>query len=108
MGCLCYNEVGNHIEVMLGIHEGMTMTDPMLAHMTRWERAGYEIFNGRNRKMRSTLLYHCQFEANSEQMMVYTDIIAFSMVGSENMPLLNTIHLEPDGLPCHRQFNEIQ
>ena len=41
-------------------------------------------------------------------MMVYTDIIAFSMVGSENMPLLHTIHLEPDRLPCHRQFNEIQ
>ena len=58
--------------------------------------------------MRSTLPYHCQFEANGEQMMVYTDIKAFSMVGSENMPLLYTIHLEPDGLPCHRQFNEIQ
>ena len=24
-----------HIEVMLGIWEGMTMIDPMLAHMTR-------------------------------------------------------------------------
>ena len=108
MGCLCYNEVGNHIEVMLGIQEGMTMTDPMLAHMTGWERVGYEIFNGGNRKMRSTLPYHCQFEANSKQMMVYTDIIAFSTVGSENMPFLHTIHLEPDGLPCHRQFNEIQ
>ena len=36
MGHLHYNEVGNHIEVMLGIQEGMTMTDPMLAHMTGW------------------------------------------------------------------------
>ena len=49
---LCYNEVGNHIEVMLGVREGMTMTDPMLAHMTGWERAEYKIFNGGNRKMR--------------------------------------------------------
>ena len=40
-------------------------------------------------------------------MMVYADIIAFSMVGSENMPLLCAIHLEPYGLLCHRQFNEI-
>ena len=72
------------------------------------ERVGYKIFNGGNRKMRSTLPYHCQFEANGKQMMVYTNIIVFSMVGSENMPLLHTIHLEPDGLPCHRQFNEIQ
>ena len=38
-GRLHYNEVGNCIEVMLGIREGMTVTDPMLAHMTRWERA---------------------------------------------------------------------
>ena len=68
------------------------MTDPMLAHMTGWERAEYKIFNGGNRKMRSTLPYHCQFEANSEQIMVYTDIIAFSIVGSENMPLLHMIH----------------
>ena len=30
------------------------------------------------------------------------------MVGSENMPLFRTIHLEPDGLPCHRQFNKVQ
>ena len=55
---LCYNEAGNHIEVMLGVWEGMTVTDPMLAHMTGWERAEYKIFNGGNRKMR--------FEANSE------------------------------------------
>ena len=66
MGRLRYNKVGNHIEVMLGIREGMTMTDPMLAHMTGGERVGYEIFNGSNRKMRSTLPYHCQFEANGE------------------------------------------
>ena len=70
--------------------------------------SGYKIFNGGNKKMRSTLLYRCQFEANGEQMMVYTKIIAFSMVRSENMPLLHVIHLEPDGLPCHRQFNKIQ
>ena len=96
------------MEVMLGMWEGMTVTDPMLVHMTGWERVGYEIFNGGNRKIRSTLPYHYQFKANGEQMMVYTDIIAFSTVGSENIPLLHTIHLEPDGLPCHRQFNEIQ
>ena len=49
MGHLHYNEAGNHIEVMLGIWEGMTMTDSMLAHMTGWERAGYKIFNGGNK-----------------------------------------------------------
>ena len=92
MGRLRYNEAGNHIEVMLGVQEGMTVVDSMLAHMTGWERAGYEIFNAGARRLRQTLPYRCQFEANGEQMMVYTDIIAFSMVGSENMPLLRTIH----------------
>ena len=108
MGRLCYNEAGNHIEVMLGIREGMTIMDLMLAHMMGWEKAGHEIFNMGSKKLRQSLPYHCQFKANGEQMMVYTDIIAFSMVSSENMPLLHTIHLEPDGLPCHRQFNEIE
>ena len=57
MGHLHYNKVGNCIEVMLGIWEGMTVTDPMLAHMTGWERARHKLFNSGNKKMRSTLLY---------------------------------------------------
>jgi len=108
MGRLRYSEAGNKIEIVLGIKEGMTIIDPMLAHMTGWERSGYEILNMGKSKMRADLPYPCQFEANGEQMMVYTNIIDFCTVGSENMPLLRTIHLDPDGLPCHRQFNEIQ
>ena len=50
MGCLHYNEASNCIEVMLGIQEGYDR-DRSHACSTRSERAGYEIFNGGNKKM---------------------------------------------------------
>ena len=108
MGRLHYHEAGNRMELILSPREGMTIVNDMLVQMMGWEGLDYEIFNGTGRKMHTMLPYSCQFEANSEQMMVYTDIIAFSTVGSENMPLLHTVHLEAGGKPCHRQFNEIQ
>ena len=36
----------------------------------------------------------CKFDVNSEQMMVYTDIIDYSTVSSQNVTLLWTMHLE--------------
>ena len=80
----------------------------MLSFMTGWNGEKHKIFNTTKRKLCATLPHPCQFDANSEQMMIYTDLISFSTMGSENMPLLRTIHLDSDGYPCHRQFNEIQ
>ena len=108
MGRLRYHEAGNQIEVVLGPREGMALTDPMLATMTGWESTGKEIFNPGNAKSRTLLPYPCQFDTNGDQMFVYTNIIQFSTVGSENMPLLCTVYLEPGGFPCNRQFKQIQ
>ena len=107
-GRLRYHEAGNQIEVVLGARESMTVTDPMLAHMTGWERADAEMFNGGNAKTRSFLPYPAKFDANGDQMLVYTNIIQYSTVGSENMPLLRTVYLDPGGMPCNRQFKQIQ
>ena len=98
-GRLHYHEAGNQIEVVLGARESMTVTDPMLAHMTGWERADAEMFNGGNAKTRSFLPYPAKFDANGDQMLVYTNIIQYSTVGSENMPLLRTVYLDPG--ECH-------
>ena len=89
LGQLCYHEVQNKIEVMLGMEESMTITDEMLMHMTGWEGKDFELVNfGKSGKMRQILPYLCKFDANSEQMMVYTDIIDYSTVGSQNVALL--------------------
>ena len=107
-GCLHYQEESNKIEVVLGSQESMSITDPMLAHMTGWEEAGYKMINMGASLMRTFPPYLTQFDANGEQMMVYTNIIEYSTVGSENVALLRTLHLEPDGLPCHHECTDIQ
>ena len=107
-GRLRYHDESNRIEVVLGTQESMSITDPMLAHMTGWEEVNHELVNMGTGTMRTFLPYLCRFDANGEQMMVYTNIIEYSTVGSENVALLRTLHLEPDGLPCHRECTEIQ
>ena len=44
-GRLHYHKESNKIEVILGSQESMSITDLMLAHMTGWEEAGYEMIN---------------------------------------------------------------
>ena len=109
LGRLCYHEVQNKIEVMLRMEESMTITDNMLMHMTGWEGKDLELLNfSKSGKMQQILPYSCKLNANSEQMMVYTDIIDYSTVGSQNVTLLPTVHLKPEGRPCHRECSEIQ
>lgn len=109
LGRLRYHEVQNKIEVVLGMEEGMAITDEMLVHMTGWEGKNFELVNlGTSGKIRQILPYSCKFDVNGEQMMVYTDIIDYSTVGSQNVALLRTVHLEPEGRPCHRECTEIQ
>ena len=107
-GRLRYHEAGNQIEVILGVRESMTVTDPMLAFMSGWEGDGVEMFNGGNAKTRTFLPYSSKFDANGDQMFVYTNIIQYSTVGSENMPLLRTVYLDLGGMPYNRQFKQIQ
>ena len=108
-GRLRYHEAGNQIEVILGARESMTVTDPMLTFMSGWEGAGVEMFNGGNAKTCTFLPYSSKFDANGDQMFVYPNIIQYSTVGSENMPLLCKVYLDPGGgMPCNRQFKQIQ
>ena len=105
---LHYHEESNKIEVILGSQESMSITDPMLAYMIGWEEAGYEMINMGASLTQTFLPYLTQFDANGEQMMVYMNKIEYSTVGLENVALLRTLHLEPDGLPCHRECTDIQ
>ena len=74
---------------MLGMEESMTVTDEMLVHMTGWEGRDFEMVNlSKSGKMRQILPYSCKFDVNGEQMMVYTDIIDYSTVRSQNVALL--------------------
>ena len=67
----------------------MTITDEMLMHMTGWEGKDFKLVNlGKSGKMRQILPYSCKFDVNDEQMMVYTDIIDYSTVSSQNVALL--------------------
>ena len=67
----------------------MTVTDEMLMHMTGWEGKDFKLVNlGKSGKMRQILPYSCKFDVNGEQMMVYTDIIDYSTVRSQNVALL--------------------
>ena len=76
----------------------MSITDEMLMHMTGWEGKNFELVNlSKLGKMRQILPYSCKFDVNGEQMMVYTDIIDYSTVGSQNVALLQTMHLELEG-----------
>ena len=89
LGRLHYHEVQNKIEVMLGMEESMSVTDEMLMHMTGWEGKNFELVNlGKSGKMHQILPYSCKFDVNGEQMMVYTDIIDYSTVSSQNVALL--------------------
>ena len=83
LGRLRYHEVQNKIKVMLGMEESMTITDKMLVHMTGWEGKHFKLVNlGKSGKMQQILPYSCKFDVNSEQMMVYTEIIDYSTVSS--------------------------
>ena len=106
-GCLHYHKESNKIEVIQGSQQSISITDPMLAHMTGWEEAGYEMINMGASLMQTFFPYLTQFDANGEQMMVYMNIIEYSTVGSENVALLRTLHLEPDSLPCHCKCTDI-
>ena len=87
----------------------MSITDEMLMHMTGWEGKNFELVNlGKSGKMGQILPYSCKFDVNGEQMMVYTDIIDYSTVSSQNVALLRTMHLEPEGRPYHHECSEIQ
>ena len=117
-GQLKFKRRAHRFELTLGHGESLEVDDPRVAFMLGWKPQRLHIGPGkkRNKMTRYEFPYTCEFVVNGHQMMVYADIVEYSLVGNGFFPILRTVHLENEkpltvqnrGTSSHVAYSNIQ